>query len=245
MKLNCDLGESFGVWKMGMDEAVMPLIQQASIACGFHASDPVTMNRTVALAARHQVEIGAHPAYPDLVGFGRRSMQCTPEELQALIWYQVGALDGIARAHGVRVSYVKPHGALNNDMMQSPEQLQIIMEAVAGYGQALKLMIPVTNDWQRHRKMAEDIGLTLILEAFADRAYDGNGQLVSRRKTGAVHHDTATIVAQATALARQGGLDSIDGQWLELPAESLCVHGDNPESVAAVAEIKQALESAK
>lgn len=243
MKLNCDLGESFGVWKMGMDEAVMPLIQQANIACGFHASDPVTMNRTVALAAQHQVEIGAHPAYPDLVGFGRRSMKCTDEELQALIWYQVGALDGVAGAHGVQVSYIKPHGALNNDMMRSREQLQVIMEAVAGYGRPLKLMIPVSNDWQQHQRMARDAGVTLILEAFADRAYDRNGQLVARSEAGAVHHDTATIVSQATSLAKQGGLYSVDRQWLELPAESLCVHGDNPESVSAVAEIKQALES--
>ncbi|MCH8550728.1 MAG: 5-oxoprolinase subunit PxpA [Natronospirillum sp.] len=243
MKLNCDLGESFGAWTMGMDEAVMPLINQANIACGFHASDPVTMNRTLALAVKYDVEIGAHPAYPDLVGFGRRSMKCTNEELQALIWYQIGALDGVARAHGVQVSYVKPHGALNNDMMRSEEQLATIMKAVSAYGNGLRLMIPVTNNWQQHRKMAAELDLELILEAFADRAYDQNGLLVPRSEAGAVHHDSDRIVAQATILAEKGGLYSIDGQWLQLPAESLCVHGDNPESVQAVADIKAALES--
>lgn len=243
MRLNCDLGESFGPWKMGLDEAVMPLIDMANIACGFHASDPLTMQRTLAMAAHHGVEIGAHPAYPDLVGFGRRSMQCTKEELQSMIWYQAGALDGIARTFGLQVSYIKPHGALNNDMMRSEEQLRTVMEAVAAYGDDVRLMVPVSRQWETHQAMAREIGIELILEAFADRAYDDEGLLVARRIAGSVHHDEATIVQQARSFAERGGLSSVSGQWLDLPAQSLCVHGDNPESVQAVQAIRNALDA--
>ena len=242
MLLNCDLGESFGPWKMGLDESVMPLIDQANIACGFHASDPLTMHRTLALAAEHDVEIGAHPAYPDLVGFGRRSMKCTNEELKSLIWYQIGALQGIAGTFGLQVSYVKPHGALNNDMMGCEAQLRTVMEAVAAYGGQVRLMVPVSVDWQKHKTMAESLGVELILEAFADRAYDDTGRLVSRSIAGSVHHDQTTIVEQARTFALRGGIESVTGNWLTLPAQSLCVHGDNPESVQAVSAIRAALE---
>lgn len=244
MRLNCDLGESFGPWKMGMDDAVMPLIDQANIACGFHASDPLTLYRTVSVAAEYGVEIGAHPSYPDLVGFGRRSMKCSDEELKSLIWYQIGAIDGMARMLGTAVSYVKPHGAMNNDMMRSENQLRSVMEAVASYDRNLRLMIPVTTRWQQHEALARAIGLELTLEAFADRAYDEEGQLVSRSEPGSVYHDQADIVAQAISFARQGGVHSSTGTWLELPAQSLCVHGDNPESVQAVKAIRTALSQA-
>lgn len=241
VKLNCDLGESFGAWTMGQDADVMPYIDQANIACGFHASDPVTMHRTLALAAQHKVSVGAHPAYPDLVGFGRRSMVLTAEEVKTLIWYQVGALQGLARIHGITIEYIKPHGALNNDMMADPELLRAVMTAVAAYDDQCPLMIPVSCDHAVHRAMAQEIGIPLLLEAFADRAYDDTGRLVSRRVSGAVLHDPEDIVAQALSFTHKQGIEAQSGKWLDLPADSLCVHGDNAESVLAVAAIRQAL----
>jgi UPF0271 protein len=240
MKLNCDLGESFGVWKMGMDEAVMPLIDQANIACGFHASDPLTMLKTVELACKHDVEIGAHPAYPDLVGFGRRSMSCSADELKALIWYQMGALNSICEALGTHIQYVKPHGAMNNDMMKSNEMLRTIMEAVAKH-EGIALMLPVTMAHADHNAMANDIGLPIIFEAFADRAYTDEGQLVSRAIPGSVYHEPSEVIAQAQSFANKSGVHSINGKWLDLPIDSLCIHGDNEASIAVVKAIRDAL----
>ncbi|MDC0661825.1 5-oxoprolinase subunit PxpA [Marinobacter sp. SS21] len=240
MKLNCDLGESYGAWTMGQDDQVMPLIDMANIACGFHAGDPVTMRNAVSLAAKNGVQIGAHPSYQDLVGFGRRSIAHSPDEVTALMLYQLGALEGICRAEGVELSYVKPHGALNNDMMKDPALLETVMQAVICYRSDLALMIPATSKYREHRALAERVGLPLILEAFADRAYDDAGQLVPRSQPGAVHHAPEVIVQQALSFANQGGLRSISGQWLELPAESLCVHGDNAAALEAVRAIRQA-----
>lgn len=241
MKLNCDLGESYGAWTMGQDGLVMPLIDMANIACGFHAGDPLTIQRTVALAAKHGVTIGAHPSYHDLVGFGRRSIAHTTEEILALMLYQLGALEGICRAEGTELAYVKPHGALNNDMMRDPSLLRTVMEAVARYREGLALMVPVTTAHKQHRELAETVGVPLWLEAFADRAYDDTGQLVSRRLDGAVLHAPKDIVRQAQSFANQGGLHSINGIWLDLPADSLCVHGDNDAALSAVRAIRQAL----
>ena len=241
MKLNCDLGESYGSWTMGQDGLVMPLIDMANVACGFHASDPSIMHDTVVLAARYGVSIGAHPSYHDIPGFGRRSIQHTPAEIRALIWYQLGALAGICGAEGQQISYVKPHGALNNDMMRDPELLQTVMEAIAAWRSELPLMIPVSLDFPAHQALASRCGIPLILEAFADRAYDDRGQLVSRQQPGAVHDDLNIIVDQALSFARRGGVHSITGQWLELPAESLCVHGDSAHALAAIQAIREAL----
>ena len=240
--LNCDIGESFGAWSMGLDEDVMPLIDCANIACGFHAGDPGTMRRTVALAVSHQVRIGAHPAYPDLVGFGRRSMGCSAQEIEDLVLYQIGALDAMCRAEGSRVQYVKPHGALYNDMMADPVRLGAVMRAVHAYDPQLPLMLMATADTTASRAQADALGLTLWFEAFADRAYEPDGQLVSRRLPGAVHHDPAQVVAQALGLARGEPLITRDGSALHLHVDTLCVHGDNPASVAAVRQIRQALD---
>ncbi|MEX1056910.1 MAG: 5-oxoprolinase subunit PxpA, partial [Natronospirillum sp.] len=204
-----------------------------------------TMYKTLSLASTHGVEIGAHPAYPDLVGFGRRSMKCTDNELKALIWYQIGALAGVARPLNLSVSYVKPHGALYNDMMRSQHLLSLVMTAVKEYDAGLKVMIPVTLDHQAHAKLAATIGIEVVLEAFADRAYDDTGRLVPRDTLGAVHHDPYKIVEQARSFATLGGLHSVSGRWLDLPAQSLCVHGDNAESVQAVASIRAALQAAE
>lgn len=240
--LNCDIGESFGAWSMGLDAEVMPFIDCANVACGFHASDPQTMRRTVALAAEHKVTIGAHPAYPDLVGFGRRSMTCSPEEVENMLLYQMGALDGICRAEGTQVRYVKPHGALYNDMMRKPDLLRAVMKAVIAYCPSLPLMLMSTRDNRSAQALADELGITLWFEVFADRAYDAAGMLVSRTLPGAVHHDADTVVAQAVSLARGEALTATDGSALMLRADTLCVHGDNAGSVAAVQRIRQALE---
>ncbi|MDH4557436.1 LamB/YcsF family protein [Pseudomonas sp. BN417] len=241
--LNCDIGESFGAWTMGLDAEVMPLIDCANIACGFHAGDPGTMRRTIALAVQHQVSIGAHPGYPDLVGFGRRSLACSPAEVEDLMLYQIGALDGLCRAQGARVSYVKPHGALYQDMMRDPAILAAVMRAVAAYDAQLPLMLMSTRDNSAAQAIGDEHGVTLWFEAFADRAYDGDGYLVSRSLPGAVHHDPEQVVAQALTLARGEPLLASDGSDLPLKAHTLCVHGDNPGSVAAVKRIREALEA--
>jgi len=244
MKLNCDLGESYGAWQMGQDDLVMPLIDMANVACGFHAADPMVIRHTLALAARHKVEIGAHPSYHDLPGFGRRSIHHTPDEIEALMLYQLGALEGMCRSEGLAVSYVKPHGALNNDMMKDKDTLAVVMKAVRTFREGLPLMIPVTLGYREHQALAENLGVPLLLEAFADRAYDDQGQLVSRRQAGAVHEDPELIVKQALSFARQGGVTSATGKWLDLPADSLCVHGDNEAALEAVRAIRTALGKA-
>lgn len=240
--LNCDIGESFGAWTMGLDAEVMPLIDCANIACGFHAGDPGVMRRTIALAVQHRVSIGAHPGYPDLQGFGRRSLACSPAEVEDLVLYQLGALDGLCRAQGARVGYVKPHGALYQDMMRDPAILAAVMRALAAYDAQLPLMLMSTRDNSAAQAVGDEHGVTLWFEAFADRAYDGEGYLLSRSQPGAVHRDAERVVAQATALARGEALVASDGSELRLAARTLCVHGDNPGSVAAVRRIRQALE---
>lgn len=239
--LNCDIGESFGNWTMGLDAEVMPFIDCANIACGFHAGDPSIMRNTVSLALANGVQIGAHPAYPDLVGFGRRSMACTPQEIQDLLHYQIGALDGICRAQGSHVSYVKPHGAMYNDMMANPEQLRAVIQAVAAYDRQLPLMLMATRDNSAAQALGEEYGVSLWFEAFADRAYDSAGRLVSRQLPGAVHHDPEKIIEQALIIARGDNLVASDGSALHLQANTLCVHGDNTSSVAAVRRIREAL----
>ncbi|MES2817634.1 MAG: 5-oxoprolinase subunit PxpA, partial [Pseudomonadota bacterium] len=219
--LNCDIGESFGPWSMGLDADVMPYIDCANIACGFHASDPSTMSKTVALAVAHRVRIGAHPGYPDLVGFGRRSMACTAQEVEDMLLYQIGALAGICNRHGTAVSYVKPHGALYQDMMRTPDILRAVMRAVAAYGCSLPLMLMTTRDNRQAQAMGDEVGITLWFEAFADRAYDPDGFLLARSLPGAVHHDSETIVGQALTLARGDDLIASDGSALRLHAQTL------------------------
>ncbi|MFS2160870.1 5-oxoprolinase subunit PxpA [Pseudomonas sp. Pseusp122] len=240
--LNCDIGESYGAWTMGLDAEVMPFIDCANVACGFHAGDPSVMRKTVALALKHDVTIGAHPAYPDLVGFGRRSMACTPEEIQDLLHYQIGALDGVCRAQGGRVRYVKPHGAMYNDMMASPTQLRAVIEGIARYDESLPLMLLAMRDNRAAQAIADEYGVKLWFEAFADRGYDAEGRLMSRKLIGAVHHDPDVIVAQAMTLARGEPLRACDDSELHLSVDTLCVHGDNASSIAAVQRIRQSLD---
>lgn len=241
VKLNADIGESFGAWTMGLDHEIMPYLDLANVACGFHASDPDIMRQTIRLAVHHRVGIGAHPAYPDLVGFGRRSMACSASEVENMVLYQVGALDGLCRAEGARVSYVKPHGALYHDMVANPEIFAAVAKAVKAYNPELPLMTLATRDTAGIRRQASEHGISLLFEAFADRAYDHDGKLVKRALPGAVHHDTALIIDQATRIASGQPLTASDGSELVLQADTLCVHGDNAESIAAVRRIRQML----
>ncbi|MBE0505193.1 MAG: 5-oxoprolinase subunit PxpA [Marinospirillum sp.] len=225
MLINADVGESFGAWPMGQDELLMPWLDQASIACGFHAGDPDVMAATVKLALEQGVEMGAHPSYPDLQGFGRRSMQLPPDEVQHLLLYQVGALQAIAQAEGGSIRYVKPHGALYNDMLRDPHLLDAVMQAVARLNQhqqhPLKLMLLARADNSAVIHKATEYELPLYFEAFADRAYTPEGLLMPRNQAGAVLHDLPAIQAQAQQLLR--------GQPVK--ADSLCVHGDHPRAV--------------
>ncbi|EPJ88857.1 LamB/YcsF family protein [Pseudomonas sp. CFII64] len=240
--LNCDIGESYGAWTMGMDAEVMPFIDCANVACGFHAGDPSVMRKTVSLALANDVTIGAHPAYPDLVGFGRRSMACSPQEIHDLLHYQIGALDGICRAQGGRVHYVKPHGAMYNDMMANPVQLRAVIEGIARYDAKLPLMLLAMRDNSAAQAIADEFGVQLWFEAFADRGYDAQGRLMPRQQPNAVHHDPEIIIAQAMTLARGEPLIASDGTALHLTPHTLCVHGDNASSIAAVQRIRQALD---
>jgi UPF0271 protein len=237
MRLNCDLGESYGSWTMGLDAEVMPHIDQANIACGFHGGDPLTIRNTLQLAAQHDVSVGAHPAYPDLVGFGRRSMALSSDEIIASLHYQISALDGMAKSAGLSLDYIKPHGALYNDMMAKSEVRLAIMQAIADYQRPLPLMLQATPDATSHRAEAGQMGLDLMFEVFADRCYDDDGKLLSRRKPGAVH-DRDKMLAQVAQLIEHGSLTTASGHTLSLEADTLCVHGDNPEGVQAIREIR-------
>ena len=243
MLLNCDLGESYGSWTMGQDAKAMANIDQANIACGFHAGDPLVMHKTLALAKEHGVMIGAHPAYPDLVGFGRRTMNCSEAELQALLQYQIAAIDGMAQSQDLKLAYVKPHGALYNDMMANSSVRTSVMQSVAAYHRPIRLMLQATAAWQEHKAEADALGLELYFEAFADRAYEDDGRLMARSKVGAVHnHDN--MLAQVKQLIDNSTITSANGKVLNLQVDSLCVHGDNDAGIAAIHEIRELINSA-
>ena len=241
MLLNCDLGESYGSWSMGMDEQVMPYIDQANIACGFHGGDPVTIFNTLRLAAEHSVSVGAHPAYPDLVGFGRRSMNLSREEIVSSVLYQVSALDGMSSSLGSPIAYVKPHGALYNDMMAKPNVRAAIMEAITAFHRPLVLMLQATPEATQIKDEATSLGLQLSFEAFADRGYDDDGKLLARSKPGAVH-DREKMLAQVKQLKEHGTVTTVSGHSLLLEADTLCVHGDNLEAVRAIVEIRSLVD---
>ncbi|MGF1685497.1 5-oxoprolinase subunit PxpA [Photobacterium japonica] len=246
MKLNCDMGESFGCWSMGNDAAVMPWVDMANIACGFHASDPENMAATIALAVFRHVDIGAHPGYDDKVGFGRRSIPHSAAAITALVAYQVGALDALCQLQGAAVTYVKPHGALYNDMMQNETVYQAILSAVAGLNQhrsaPLALMILARVDNQAYQQWADEQGVPLLFEAFADRAYDDEGLLVPRSQPNAVYHDPTQIRQQVALLAR-GTVRTLSGNFLILQVDTVCVHGDNDASIALVKTLSEDLRA--
>ncbi|WP_415903086.1 5-oxoprolinase subunit PxpA [Neptuniibacter sp. QD29_5] len=242
LKLNCDLGESFGSWKMGLDEAVMPHIDQANIACGFHAGDPLVMQKTLSFAKQNGVMIGAHPGYPDLVGFGRRSLKVSSDELTSMLLYQISALDGMAASVGLDLTYVKPHGAMYNDMMADTSIRQDVMRAIAAYHKPLKLMLQSTPQAVQHREEAKQIGIELWFEIFADRCYADDGKLLSRSLPGAVH-SKEKMLAQVRQLKESGSVTTVNGHQLKLQADTLCVHGDNMDGVNAIQEIRELIRS--
>lgn len=241
MKLNCDLGESFGNWKMGLDEAVMPVIDMANIACGFHAGDEQHMYQTLMLAKEHNVEIGAHPGYKDIQGFGRRSIPHSEQEIINLMVYQVSAIVGMAATLGCKVSYVKPHGALYNDMMANPEVRIAIFKSIQilnqGLNNNLQLMMLATADAQKLKQEAQEYNLTLLLEAFADRRYTDDGKLQSRNISGSVLQEEE-MLAQVKQLHEQGTVITCSGKVLKIEADTICVHGDNEQGVKIIGAIK-------
>lgn len=242
MKLNCDMGESFGPWQMGLDQQVMPWVDMANIACGFHASDPDVMAQTIKCAIEHQVTIGAHPGYDDKKGFGRRTMPCSLTEITHLISYQVGAMQGMCALYGTAVSYVKPHGALYNDMINNLDIFSAIVDGIANLSTTPTLVILASKDNQKFKLLAQQKGVSLLFEAFADRAYTPQGKLVSRAEPNAVLHQADTIIKQVIGLANSGEIIAVDGSVLKLEVDTVCVHGDNAESVACIKALKKALE---
>lgn len=239
--LNADLGESFGAWHLGADEALLNVITSANVACGFHAGDPVTMRRTAATAASCGVTIGAHPGYRDLAGFGRRFLDIAPEELAADVLYQLGALDAACRAAGTKVSYVKPHGALYNAIVHHEPQARAVVEAVAAFDPSLPIMGLPGSAVLREAKR---LGLQSIVEAFADRAYTPEGTLVSRGEPHAVLDDVTAVVAQALRFATDGTVVAVDGSVVQVDPASLCVHGDTPGAASLAAAVRNALNAA-
>jgi 5-oxoprolinase (ATP-hydrolysing) subunit A len=239
--LNSDLGEGYGRWALGDDAALLKVVTSANVACGFHAGDPATIDRTVRAAAERGVAVGAQVSYPDLVGFGRREIDVPPDELTADVLYQIGALEAFARAAGGRVRYVKPHGALYNRIARDPVQAAAVVEAVRRYDPALPLL---TLPGSAAMEAAAEAGIAAVGEGFADRAYTAEGRLVSRREPGAVLDDPERVAARAVAMATEGRVETIDGGDVTVEIASLCVHGDTPGAVELARAVRAALEEA-
>lgn len=239
--LNSDLGESFGAWRMGDDEAMLDVVSSANVACGFHAGDPRTMRATCAAAGARGVRVGAHPSYRDLAGFGRRFLDVAPADLEADVLAQLGMLDAFCRVTGTPLSYVKPHGALYNAVASHRLQARAVIRAVASYDSGLAVLGLPGSDLLHE---AEDAGLRGVAEAFADRAYTPAGILVPRSDLGAVLTDPVLIADRMVRLATDGVIEAIDGSLVEVRAESICVHGDTPGAVAVAAAVRTALTNA-
>jgi len=240
INLNADLGESFGAWKMGSDEEILPLLDSANIACGFHAGDPLVMRNTLRLARHHGVSVGAHPAFPDLQGFGRRRMNLAPAELEAVIIYQIGALAGLAKAEGVEVTHVKPHGAMSNMACEDRKLADSVARAIKAHDGQLILLAPALSPLA---DAGRDAGLAVVEEIFADRAYLDDGQLMPRSREGSMIHGADAASRHVGAMLAEGALISHSGKRLPTPIGSICVHGDGPDAVAIVRQLRQSLEA--
>jgi len=238
--LNADVGESYGAWSLGEDEALIPLVTSVNVACGAHAGDPDVIARTVALASRHGVAVGAHPGYPDRAGFGRREMALSPDEIERSVVVQVGAVWAASRAAGVPLHHVKAHGALYNRAARDAETALAIARAVASVDDGL-FLVALAGSVQLDA--ARSMGLRVVEEAFADRAYEADGSLRSRTLEGAVLDDPAAVAAQALAIVR-GSVTAVDGSTVRLRADSICVHGDLPGAAARARAVREALASA-
>ena len=236
--MNCDLGESFGAYKLGLDDQVLPYISSANVACGFHASDPVVMDKTVALAKDAGVAVGAHPGYPDLQGFGRRNMTIPPREVKAMVMYQIGALQAFCTAHGLKLQHVKPHGALYNMAGKDEALAMAVCETIQAVDDSLILL---GLSGSKMLEAADKIGLRSAREVFADRAYEEDGSLVARTKPGAMITDEDEAVARVIRMIREGKVTAVTGKDIPIRADSVCVHGDSPKALAFVQKIRAAL----
>ncbi len=243
MDLNADLGESFGRWTLGDDERLVAYITSANIACGFHAGDFRVMEATVTLSSAAGVAVGAQPGYPDLIGFGRRPMPYEPDEVESLVLYQIGALEGFCRANGVEMQHVKPHGALYNQAASDAELAAAIARATATFSRSLALFGLATSEPMA--AAAADAGLRFVPEAFADRRYLADGSLQPRSEAGSLLTDPAAAAAQAVSIAQEGHVIAADGSVVALVAESICCHGDTPGAVEIAASVRDALQHAR
>ena len=239
--LNSDIGESFGAYRMGDDAAVMDAVTSANVACGFHAGDPLVMNKTIKNCAAKGVAVGAHPGYPDLVGFGRRNMKCTPEEEYADCLYQIGALSAFCRANGLTLQHVKPHGAMYNQAAKDPELAKAIARAVKDFGENVILMGLANSEFE---KAAKEIGIPFAAEAFADRGYMPDGSLVPRSQPGAIIHDVDEAAKRVVRMVTEGKVEAVDGTVINFRPQSICMHGDTPEAVEMAKTVRRELEAA-
>lgn len=236
--LNCDLGESFGAYKMGMDEEVLPYVTSANIACGFHGGDPMVMEQTVALCKKYGVRAGAHPGFPDLAGFGRRNMSLSPAEVKAAVIYQIGALSAFCKGAGIRLCHVKPHGALYNMAAKDYELAKAICQAIKEVDDSLILLALSNSEMLR---AARDTGLSAASEVFADRAYERDGSLVSRSRKGSMIEDETLAVNRVIRMAKEGVVEAIDKSVVSIEADSVCVHGDGVKALEFVKKIRKGL----
>jgi UPF0271 protein len=237
--LNSDLGESFGSYKIGMDEEVLKYVSSANIGCGWHAGDPMVMEKTIDIGAKNGLGIGAHPGFPDLLGFGRRKMDITPEEGRNYVIYQLGALQAFARAKGIEVQHVKLHGAFYN---MAAIDYKLSLEIAKGIYQVDKDIILLALAGSQMVKAGKEAGLKVAEEVFADRAYNSNGTLVSRKLPGSVIHDKDLAIERVKSMVKYGKVKAITGEEIDIKADSICVHGDNPEAVDFVKLIRERLE---
>jgi UPF0271 protein len=242
--LNSDVGESFGNYKLGLDEQVIPLISSANIACGFHAGDPTVMKRTVAIAKENGVALGAHPGFPDLIGFGRRNLDASLDEIADYVTYQIGALQAFANAQGMKLQHVKPHGALYNMAVRNTEIWQAVARAVAAVDRRLILFVLAGSNRKELEAIAAGHGIRMAFEFFGDRAYNPDGSLVSRKEPGAVIHDHRAVAAKVLKMVKEGRVVCRDGSEIEMAADTICVHGDNPAALALIINIRESLQSA-
>ncbi len=240
LDINCDMGESYGNYLIGNDEEIMPLINSCNIACGFHAGDPLHIERTLFNAKKYQLRVGAHPGYPDLNGFGRRPMRLSEDELRSSVKYQVSAILGMARSVGMIVSYVKPHGALYNQMAVDKKEAEIVIRAIREVDSTLAIMGLAGSEM---RQVAGELGLNYIAEAFADRRYDDFGRLVGRNQPGAVIEDPSHAAEQVWSIFRNREVQTLSGTFIPVEADSICIHGDNPYAVPILNAIKEKLSN--
>lgn len=241
--INSDMGESFGAYKLGMDEEVIQYITSANIACGWHAGDPLVMDKTVKMAADRGVGVGAHPGYPDLLGFGRRNIDCTLEEIRKYIIYQIGALQAFCTVHGVKMRHVKPHGNLYLTAVENEGVARAVAEGIVSVDPDLMYVAFAGAKGELMTRIGREVGLKVVYEAFPDRAYTPEGTLQSRREPGAVIKDPQEVSERALRMAKEGKVIAVDGTPISLEVQTLCVHGDTPTAVELVKSIREALEA--